>query len=291
MSKNGYRLFKNYDPYITSNFGYRIHPITKVKTLHSGVDYGTNNKKLPTYALEDGKVLATGFAKANGNYVYVNFPRLKKTVIYQHLDKISVKRGDKVTNSTIIGYVGATGEVTGIHLHFGMFPENDFNKSWNVRNWEDFEKYDYPELVKYVGSPVNRDKNLDQIEVTIKNLRTRTSPNGTILGYINSGIYNILNSKITADYTWYMIEKDKWIAYKKEYAKLYLKEEKVEEKDDDIIDQDSNSKEPKEETSNQVEEIPEDNLEEESKTSNFLKNFFRKIIEFIQKILKKLGIL
>ena len=97
MSKNGYRLFKNYDPYITSNFGYRIHPITKVKTLHSGVDYGTNNKKLPTYALEDGKVLATGFAKANGNYVYVNFPRLKKTVIYQHLDKISVKRGDKIT--------------------------------------------------------------------------------------------------------------------------------------------------------------------------------------------------
>ena len=141
MSKNGKLLFREYDPYITSNFGYRIHPITGLNTLHTGVDYGTNGKKIPTYGIEEGIVLKTGFNSGQGNYVYINYERLGKVGLYQHLDSISVKEGQNVSGNTIIGYVGETGDVTGIHLHFGWFNSPEYNKGWNERNWEDFENY------------------------------------------------------------------------------------------------------------------------------------------------------
>lgn len=281
MSKNGYRLFKNYDPYITSNFGYRIHPITKVKTFHSGVDYGTNDKKIPCYALEDGVVLGVGFAKANGNYVYVNFPRLKKTAIYQHLDSIKVQKGEKVNKETIIGYTGATGEVTGIHLHFGIFKESDFAKSWFERSWEDFEKYDYPELIKIIGTPVTRNKDNSQIEVKINDLYARTSPNGDILGYIKPGFYNILDSKENNNYTWYQIATDLWIAYKAEYANLYL----LERKENDIEEKPLDTKP----STDMLQETSPKESEVESSTAKV--SFWQRIIDFLKKIFKKLGIL
>ena len=71
MSKNGKLLFRGYNPYITSNLGNRVHPITGITTMHYGVDYGTNDKKLPTYAIEDGIVLDTGFSNISGNFVYI----------------------------------------------------------------------------------------------------------------------------------------------------------------------------------------------------------------------------
>ena len=112
MSKNGQRLFRNFDPYITSPFGYRINPISKERSLHAGVDYGTNGKNIPCYGLTDGEVARTGFQKALGNYVYVNYPSLGHGALYQHLDSIKVKKGEKVTKDTVIGITGATGEVT-----------------------------------------------------------------------------------------------------------------------------------------------------------------------------------
>ena len=69
MSKNGKLLFKDFDPYITSPFGNRIHPITKVMKMHDGVDYGTFDKKLPVYAIEEGKVIRTGYTSGTGNFV------------------------------------------------------------------------------------------------------------------------------------------------------------------------------------------------------------------------------
>lgn len=227
MSINGYLLFRDYIPYVTSAFGYRTNPITNKYTLHAGVDYGTNGQKIPTYAIEDGNVVSTGFTNVMGNYVYVNYPRLNKNALYEHLDRISVVKGQSVTNDTIIGYVGETGNATGVHLHFGWFDSNEQSKSWNERNWQDFEKYQYIPIKKYLGSPTIRNKKNDQIEVLIDNLYVRNDANGEILGYISPGIYNILNQKTTNDYTWYQVEDNKWIAYSNTWANIYLKEDIV----------------------------------------------------------------
>lgn len=144
MSKNGKLIFKNFDPYITSPFGYRIHPINKVMQFHQGVDYGTNNQKLPQYAIEDGVVTGCGTDSTGAKYVYVKYPRLGKTGIHYHLDSYTVKNNQKVDANTIVGYTGATGRVTGIHLHFGWFPTEDRNKAWDKKRWEDFEAYEFP---------------------------------------------------------------------------------------------------------------------------------------------------
>ena len=143
MSKNGKLIFKNYDPYITSPFGYRIHPMSGKNQFHQGVDYGTNDKKLAQYAIEDGEVTGCGTDSTGAKYVYVKYPRLGKTGLHYHLDSISVKNGQKVNSNTIIGYTGATGQATGIHLHFGWFKTENRNKAWNDKGWEDFEKYEY----------------------------------------------------------------------------------------------------------------------------------------------------
>ncbi len=313
MSKNGYRLFKNYDPYITSPFGYRIHPITGKKTLHAGVDYGTNGKKIPTYGLENGKVIQTGTTSANGNFVYVNYPRLKKSAIYEHLDSIKVRSGEEVNEDTIIGYTGETGDATGVHLHFGWYPEDEQNVGWYQRNWEDFEEYAYPPFLKKIGTPVLKTDMKNQIEVIIDNLYARDNPNGTILGYINKGFYDILAKKVLANYTWYKIASNIWIAYSPDFANLYLKEEKEtdtdkensqkeennpkkqEEKEDEIkneevLDENKDKEMNDEKTLKEEPIIPEDNSSNLPK-ENLFNSFLKRFIEFVKKILKFLGIL
>ena len=143
MSKNGKLIFKNYNPYITSSFGYRIHPISGKSQFHQGVDYGTNEEKLPQYAIEDGEITGCGKDLTGANYVYVNYPRLGKTGLHYHLDSYTVKNRQKVNGNTIIGYTGSTGQTTGVHLHFAWFPTEDRSKEWNSKRWEDFEKYEY----------------------------------------------------------------------------------------------------------------------------------------------------
>ncbi len=301
MSKNGQRLFRNFDPYITSPFGYRINPISKERSLHAGVDYGTNGKNIPCFGLADGVVARTGFQKALGNYVYVNYPSLGHGALYQHLDSIKVKKGEKVTKDTIIGITGATGEVTGIHLHFAWFPSSDINKDWYSIKFEDYEKYEFPIILGIIGTPVARDTTKDQIEVIISNLRVRSTPNGKILGYIKSGIYNILDNMTDAGYTWYKIGDNMWIAYTKEYGKLYLKEvlenkpelpkEETEKnepespKDEEKVEDEVES--PKEDKTEEEPDLSE-NTEENTENNNGFIGFLKKIFEFFKKIVNYL---
>jgi murein DD-endopeptidase MepM/ murein hydrolase activator NlpD len=103
----------------TSGYGYRIHPITKKKTFHYGVDYGCS--KVPLYAIEDGVVYKRGYqANGAGNYVYVKYPRLGVAVAYFHLTSISLGVGATVKKGTKVGVAGTTGASTGVHLHIGV---------------------------------------------------------------------------------------------------------------------------------------------------------------------------
>ena len=93
-----------------------IWPVLGKIRAHNGVDYvapvGT-----PIMAAGDGKVIESSKKGANGNYVFIQHANNIVTK-YLHLSKRDVKRGDKVKQGDVIGRLGATGRVTGAHLHY-----------------------------------------------------------------------------------------------------------------------------------------------------------------------------
>lgn len=141
MSKNGKLIFKDYDPYITSPFGWRKDPINGQTKYHNGTDYGTYGKELPQYAIEKGKVIGCGTDGQGGKYVYVRYDRLGYIGLHYHLSKISVINGQNVDENTKIGNTGTTGRSTGVHLHYGWFKSSEWGKS--DKKFEDFELYEY----------------------------------------------------------------------------------------------------------------------------------------------------
>ena len=123
MSKVSNLIFHNEKHYITSKFGYR-YPIEtasgKTNPFHSGTDYGTSGKKLPQYAIENGRIISCGKASDGAKYVWVEYPRLNVKMLHYHLDSVNVKAGQVVNAETLLGYTGKTGKVTGVHLHLGV---------------------------------------------------------------------------------------------------------------------------------------------------------------------------
>lgn len=102
---------------ISSNFNLkRLHPIHKVTRPHRGVDYAAA-RGTPVYAAGDGRVTAASFSKGNGNYVFIQHGPTYATK-YLHLHKRAVKKGARVQQGQIIGWVGSTGYATGPHLHY-----------------------------------------------------------------------------------------------------------------------------------------------------------------------------
>ena len=102
---------------ISSNFNLRRkHPIHKKIRAHRGVDYAAP-RGTPIFAAGDGKVIASGYSKANGNYVFVQHGQ-RFTTKYLHLHKRKVKRGQSVRQRQVIGTLGSTGYATGPHLHY-----------------------------------------------------------------------------------------------------------------------------------------------------------------------------
>ena len=102
---------------ISSNFNmHRMHPIKKVVRPHRGVDYAAPTGT-PVYASGDGKVIASGYSRTNGNYIFVRHDGRFQTR-YLHLHKRTVQTGQRVKQGQTIGLVGATGLATGPHLHY-----------------------------------------------------------------------------------------------------------------------------------------------------------------------------
>jgi murein DD-endopeptidase MepM/ murein hydrolase activator NlpD len=102
--------------WITSWYGWRNDPFTGSRSFHSGLDIGST-KGAPIRAAMEGVVSSTGYSTTSGNYVVLRH-HSGYTTLYAHLDRIDVKPGRSVTQSTIIGTVGNTGYSTGSHLHF-----------------------------------------------------------------------------------------------------------------------------------------------------------------------------
>lgn len=98
---------------ITENFGV---PGPWAAGYHTGVDFGVP-VGTPVHSVADGTVAHSGWAGAYGNDIVVKLSD-GKYALYAHLSKIDVHAGQKVTAGQEIGLSGATGNVTGPHLHF-----------------------------------------------------------------------------------------------------------------------------------------------------------------------------
>jgi len=118
VSEIGYDgfLWPSYTSELSSEYGYRVNPVSGVYKLHAGVDirasYGT-----AVWASEGGTVILAGWNGGYGNCVMINHGD-GYTTLYGHMSSISVSVGQTVTQGQTVGYVGSTGNSTGPHLHF-----------------------------------------------------------------------------------------------------------------------------------------------------------------------------
>jgi hypothetical protein len=90
-----------------------------------------------------------------------------------------------------------------------------------------YSPYSWEVAPMTVGTPVERNEYVNQIEVisTILNARKTPSLKGERLGYITPGIYNIIGTAEADGYVWYEVEKDMWIAYNKDWETLLPKKD------------------------------------------------------------------
>ncbi len=101
---------------VTSGFKMRLHPISQTWKAHLGVDYAAPTGT-PVRSIGDGTIEFAAVQSGYGNVVIVNHGK-ENTTVYAHLSKINVQKGQKVSQSDVIGLVGSTGWSTGPHLHF-----------------------------------------------------------------------------------------------------------------------------------------------------------------------------
>lgn len=106
---------------ITSNWTYRINPITGVRELHKALDIAGTGYGSPIYAVTNGVVSESSYRREDGNYVCINHNVQNYYTCYAHMSKRNVVVNQVVERGDIIGYIGDTGYATGPHLHFEVW--------------------------------------------------------------------------------------------------------------------------------------------------------------------------
>ena len=122
----------------------RLHPVTKVWKAHLGTDFAAPTGT-PIVATGDGIVVASTYAGGNGNYVKIQHDNVYATQ-YLHMSKRAVKRGDRVKQGQVIGYVGSTGLATGPHVCY---------RFWKNGKQVDALKQEFPS-----GEPIKEEHRL-----------------------------------------------------------------------------------------------------------------------------------
>ncbi len=104
------------DAVVTSGFGLRDDPMAGEEKFHYGVDLGALEGEY-VCASANGEVVEAGYSDSYGNYLLLQHSETVYT-LYAHCESLLLKQGDNAKKGQEIATVGATGKVTGPHLHF-----------------------------------------------------------------------------------------------------------------------------------------------------------------------------
>ena len=118
---------------LSSSFGMRKHPIDGFNKMHRGTDFAAP-KGTPIMASGDGVITKVGWCGGGGNCVKIKHNKTYQTV-YAHMSKFSglAKKGNRVKQGQIIGFVGSTGKSTGPHLHYEVIENGKRINSQTLR--------------------------------------------------------------------------------------------------------------------------------------------------------------
>ncbi|MEK6781139.1 MAG: M23 family metallopeptidase [Bacteroidota bacterium] len=128
---------------LASGFGLRIHPVYKVKKMHTGIDFAASIGT-PIYATADGVVDKVNVSFSGyGKMVEIDHGFGYRTR-YAHMHGFTVRNGQRIKRGELIGYVGNTGLSTAPHLHYEVFingtQRNPVYYFFNDLNAADYEK-------------------------------------------------------------------------------------------------------------------------------------------------------
>ena len=127
---------------VTSEMGWRTSPITGAQEFHNAMDLVNGNPTTPILASNDGQVVQAGSNYYNwyGNYTVIKHADGLYTG-YAHQSRIDVSVGQNVKKGQQIGLMGATGPVTGPHLHFQFMDQYWPSSSAHFKNPRDYIKF------------------------------------------------------------------------------------------------------------------------------------------------------
>jgi len=114
---------------LSSDFGWRTHPISGKRSFHDGIDIA-NKVGTSINAYADGTVTKTGWTDSYGNYIIIDHGGGLETY-YIHLSGFDVSTGDSVTTGQLIGRMGKTGSATGSHLQFEIRVNGTPQNPWD----------------------------------------------------------------------------------------------------------------------------------------------------------------
>ena len=218
-------------------------------------------------AHSDGKVVfhqdgLNNDTNSTGNASYGNCIKLDHgkgyETLYAHMQKgLYVSNGQYVTKGQELGYMGNSGRAFGGHLHFEVRKDG---VRIDPTEYIDNDLFTIIEL----PNPVEINDKVNQVEIAwddTMRVRTDHSTNNEIIGIAKKGYYNIISTYEDGEFTWYEVETGKWIAGASDCVVYHpLKEEPIPEPTP----------------------TPEPKPEEPEITENFIKRFFKALIDLIR---------
>lgn len=182
------------------------YPKCNGKNWHNGVDYSTGGGA-DILAAANGVVIFTGFdASGWGNYIKIQHDHLGVTTLYAHLKQINVVAGNVVAQGQVIGKEGSTGNSTGAHLHFSVYPigKNGWCDAVPPADYVNVEGEEAP-----TPQPSNEIQwQIGTCKVLVENLNIRTAPS------LNAEVVASWSANDTFNYDGYVdAEGIRWVTY------------------------------------------------------------------------------